>query len=156
MCFRNRKTITAHKIKHCVKYRNFTQFPGVEILWNSPETMRKLCLSTKFPHQEISWNCGILRSESFRIKSEIFVLFFCFICFHYRKIVTEKFQNDMHRTVGVAVYVNHKGELSWYHFIITSLSYRDFVFHDEVFFLIFTTVSLFTILAVSKIDSSDC
>ena len=28
----------------------------------SPETMRKLCLSTKFPHQEISWNYGIFRS----------------------------------------------------------------------------------------------
>ena len=27
----------------------------------SPETMRRLCLSTKFPHQEIRWNYGILR-----------------------------------------------------------------------------------------------
>ena len=25
--------------------------------------MRKLCLSTKFPHQEIRWNYGILRSD---------------------------------------------------------------------------------------------
>ena len=31
----------------------------------SPETMRKLCLSTKFPHQEIRWNYGILRSPHF-------------------------------------------------------------------------------------------
>ena len=30
-----------------------------------PETMRKLCLSTKFPHQEIRWNYGILRSDSY-------------------------------------------------------------------------------------------
>ena len=28
-----------------------------------PETMRKLCFSTKFPHQEIRWNYGILRSD---------------------------------------------------------------------------------------------
>ena len=37
----------------------------MEILWKgavSPETMRKLCLSTKFPHHEIRWNYGILRS----------------------------------------------------------------------------------------------
>ena len=26
-----------------------------------PETMRKLCPSTKFPHQEIRWNYGIFR-----------------------------------------------------------------------------------------------
>ena len=25
----------------------------------------KLCLSTKFPHQEIRWNCGVLRSDHF-------------------------------------------------------------------------------------------
>ena len=29
---------------------------------DSPETMRKLCLFTKFPHHEIRWNYGILRS----------------------------------------------------------------------------------------------
>ena len=29
---------------------------------NSPETMRKLCFSTKFPYQEIKWNYGALRS----------------------------------------------------------------------------------------------
>ena len=53
----------------CVKYRNFTQFHGVRhSLWkgtvsgDSTETMRKLCLSTKFPHHEIMWNYGILRS----------------------------------------------------------------------------------------------
>ena len=28
----------------------------------SPETMRKLCLSSKFPHKEIRWFYGILRS----------------------------------------------------------------------------------------------
>ena len=30
---------------------------------DSLETLRKLCLSTNFPHQKISWNCSILRSE---------------------------------------------------------------------------------------------
>ena len=29
----------------------------------SPETMRELCLSTKFPLQGIRWNYGILRSD---------------------------------------------------------------------------------------------
>ena len=52
------------KFVHC-------EFPGVEILWKgtvstvsgeSPETMRKLCLSTKFAHQEIRWNYGIFCS----------------------------------------------------------------------------------------------
>ena len=44
---------------HCVKYQNFTKFPGVG-LWLKrtvfaefwafcPETLRKLCVSTKFP-----------------------------------------------------------------------------------------------------------
>ena len=32
------------------------------VLGESPETMRKLCLFTKFPHQEISWSYGIFRS----------------------------------------------------------------------------------------------
>ena len=33
------------------------------VLDESPETMRRLWLSTKFPHQEIIWNYGILRSR---------------------------------------------------------------------------------------------
>ena len=42
----------------------------MEILWKgtgegeSPVTMRKLCLSKKFPHHEITRNYGILRNES--------------------------------------------------------------------------------------------
>ena len=49
-------------------------------LGESPETMRKLCLSAKFPHQEIRWNYGILHSDSikaefsFPIKIQISVL----------------------------------------------------------------------------------
>ena len=33
------------------------------VLGKSPETMWKLCLSTKFLHQEIRWNYGIWRSD---------------------------------------------------------------------------------------------
>ena len=32
------------------------------VLGDSPETMRKLCFSAKFPHQEIRWNYGIFYS----------------------------------------------------------------------------------------------
>ena len=42
--------------KFCAK----AQFP--HSLGESPETMRKLCLSTKFPHQEIKWNYDIFLS----------------------------------------------------------------------------------------------
>ena len=37
------------------------------VLGESPETMRKLCLSTKFPHQEIRWNYSIFRSVHYQI-----------------------------------------------------------------------------------------
>ena len=33
-----------------------------------PETMRKLCLSTKFPHQKIRWNYGIFRSALMNLR----------------------------------------------------------------------------------------
>ena len=33
-----------------------------------PETLRKLCLSTKFSHQEIRWNYGIFRSDRYGYK----------------------------------------------------------------------------------------
>ena len=47
---------------HCEKYRNFTQFPAVKILWKSsfrivsgesPEMMRKLCLSQNFHSRKL-------------------------------------------------------------------------------------------------------
>ena len=41
-----------------------TVTPPNFLVWNygdSPETMGKLCLSTKFPHQEIRWSHGIFR-----------------------------------------------------------------------------------------------
>ena len=55
---------------YCKKYHNLTLFPGVEILWkgtvfrDSPETMRKLWLSTKFAHREIRWNYGIFHRRN--------------------------------------------------------------------------------------------
>ena len=47
------------------KFCGKAQFPYS--LGESPETLRKLCLSTKIPHQEIRWNYGILRSYFNRI-----------------------------------------------------------------------------------------
>ena len=57
-CFGSSKVVETQKIKsvYRAKYFNFIWFPGVEILRNLPESMRNLCLSTKFPHQEIRWN----------------------------------------------------------------------------------------------------
>ena len=58
------------RFTHCIKYRNITKFPDVEILlkdrvsamfWaNRP----KLRISTKFPHQEIWLNYDILRGDN--------------------------------------------------------------------------------------------
>ena len=42
------------------KFCGKAQFP--HSFGELPETMRKLYLSTKFPHQEITWNYGIFRS----------------------------------------------------------------------------------------------
>ena len=42
---------------------------------DSLETMRKLYLSTRFSHQEIRWNHGILRSEQYKIKNILFTIF---------------------------------------------------------------------------------
>ena len=58
---------------HRVKYWIFTWFPGVEnfvesqsfrrVSGDSPETLRTLCVSTKFFHHETRWNFGILRND---------------------------------------------------------------------------------------------
>ena len=55
---------------HSVKYRNFNLISWCgnfvemhsfrRVSGDSPETLRKLYLSTKFPHQEIRLNCSIL------------------------------------------------------------------------------------------------
>ena len=49
---------------HLISWRgNFAERHSFRIiLGDSPETMRKLCLSGKFLHQEIRWNYGIFRS----------------------------------------------------------------------------------------------
>ena len=48
-------------------YGHFVERHSFRIVWGeSPETMRKICLSTKFPHQ-IRWNYGVFRSDHFRI-----------------------------------------------------------------------------------------
>ena len=65
----NEKDIWEIFVCHCLKYSSFTSFLGEEILWKntvsgeSPETLRKLCPSTKFSGQETEWNYGILRSD---------------------------------------------------------------------------------------------
>ena len=55
-----RKIPYFHLISWCGNFMERHSFRIVS--GDSPETMRKLCLSTKFPHQEIRWNYGILRS----------------------------------------------------------------------------------------------
>ena len=52
--------------------------------------MRELCLSTKFPHKEIRWNYGILRSENQRNSySGIFVVR-CAIQYHMHNLKNVK------------------------------------------------------------------
>ena len=40
----------------------------------SPETLQKLCLLTKCPHQEIRWNYGILRTGIILCRNQSFDL----------------------------------------------------------------------------------
>ena len=47
-----------HSVSYAVQYAQY--------LWKSPETMEKLRLSTKFPHQEIWWHYGIFRSVKYK------------------------------------------------------------------------------------------
>ena len=53
-----------HTAKNTVISPNFLvwKFCGKAQFRESPETMQKQCLSTKFPHQNIRWNYSILRS----------------------------------------------------------------------------------------------
>ena len=52
-------------------------FPGEEILWKGTVSAefranrRKLCLSTKCPHQEIRWKFGILRSVAHCVNEDL-------------------------------------------------------------------------------------
>ena len=58
--------LTLRKIPyfHLISWsKNFVEKHSFRIVsGKSPETMRKLCLSAKSPHQEIRWNYGIFRS----------------------------------------------------------------------------------------------
>ena len=66
--------LMAQFLTHCVKYWNLTltswcgnfleRHVFCIVSGDSPETMQKLCLSTKFPHQEIRWNYGIFCNGS--------------------------------------------------------------------------------------------
>ena len=47
-----------------VWYSPLRKIPG-----DSPETLQKLCLSTKFPYQEIRWNYGIFRCAHLLLSS---------------------------------------------------------------------------------------
>ena len=56
--------LSAYKItsQNPVVSPNFMVWKFCEKAHESPETMQKLCLSTKFRHHEIRWNYGILSS----------------------------------------------------------------------------------------------
>ena len=57
-----RKISLFHLISWCGNFAGRYIFRIVS--GGSPETIQKLCLSTKFPYQEIRWNYGILRSAT--------------------------------------------------------------------------------------------
>ena len=63
-----KNVITLHKILEfdqiswCGNFLETVRHSFCRVLGESPETLQKLCLSTKFPHQEIGLNFGILRS----------------------------------------------------------------------------------------------
>ena len=70
----NRYSNVLNVLYHCVKIPQFHLISWCEnfvkrqifliVLADSPETMRKMYLSTKFPQQEIRWNYGVLHSVS--------------------------------------------------------------------------------------------
>ena len=68
----SQKYTSTKSMNHYIIYRNSTiswcgDFLKTNVFQtdfrNSRETMRKLCVSTKFSHQEIKWSFGILGSE---------------------------------------------------------------------------------------------
>ena len=60
-------------------------------LLNTPETMRKLCLYSKFSHQKIRWNYGIFPSVKKTLKR------------HFNKV---SFTNDKNKKVTARLPVN--------------------------------------------------
>ena len=76
LCFYNtlRKIPQFHRISWCENFAKRHSFPIVS--GESPETMRKLCLSAKFPRQEIKLNYGIFPSDIFILWNYIWVKVF--------------------------------------------------------------------------------
>ena len=64
------KILQFHLIPWCGNFVERHSLPIV--LCDSPETMRKLRLSTKLPHQEIRWNYGIFCSVGKNLFSNYF------------------------------------------------------------------------------------
>ena len=70
---KNTKKLFSSSAQNTVILHNFLlwKFCGNAQLWKdtgkTPGTLRKLCVSTKFPHHEIRWNYGILRSVLIRL-----------------------------------------------------------------------------------------
>ena len=62
----------------CINFVEMHSFRKVSS--DLPKTMRKLCLFTKFSHQKIRWNYGILRSENCNRKMELHPLNKSIIC----------------------------------------------------------------------------
>ena len=63
---------------------NFAERPSFHIgLGNSPETMQKLCSSTKRAHQEIRWNGGIFRSV-LKWPTVCLINFCCYYCYTHK------------------------------------------------------------------------
>ena len=63
-----RKILRFHLISW---YENFVERHSFCV--ESPETIRKLCLFKKFPHQESRWNYGILHTESQKSRVKILI-----------------------------------------------------------------------------------
>ena len=69
-----------------IKHRNLTYLPGVEILWSCyqwPKALRKLCVSTKIPYQEVraitvynseQFTYSIIRGECYTILINVNVI----------------------------------------------------------------------------------
>ena len=53
---------------------------------NSPETMRKLCFSTKYSYKEIKWYYGILHRDTNYNIQIIFVSFLSFSIYLFEKV----------------------------------------------------------------------
>ena len=81
------KTFAGGTVKNTVISPNAVKFCGsfVErhsfciVLGQLHKTMCKVCLSTKFPHQEIRWNYGVFCSVGKKFFDTCFYVFKCFI-----------------------------------------------------------------------------